>query len=55
MHPGITIRDWTYVTLVAVALITYGLGLVSKSTAAQAPERDAVHVCVLSDANVKAN
>lgn len=55
MHPGITVRDWAYVTLMAAALVTYGLSLASQAFAARAANSSGVHVCVLSDANVKAN
>lgn len=47
MHTTVTIRDWTYVALVAVALVTYGASLASKALAA--PDTG-VRICALSDA-----
>ena len=53
MHTHITLRDLTMITLLAAALVVYGLGLVSQAFAAGGAD-NTDHVCVLSDANVKA-
>lgn len=50
MRATVTLRDWTYVTLVAAALLTYAASLASKALAA--PDA-AVHACVFSDASTK--
>jgi hypothetical protein len=52
MRLAIAIKDWLYVALVAAALITYALSLISKGFAAESRVADA---CVFSDATVKVN
>lgn len=37
-----TIRDWTYIVVVAFMLVTYAAGLVSQSISASAAERGGV-------------
>jgi hypothetical protein len=45
MRATVTFRDWTYVTLVAVALVTYAASLATKALAAH---DTGVHVCAYS-------
>jgi hypothetical protein len=42
-----TIRDWTYVTVVALLLATYGVSTLAQSIAANAAEKEG-SVCMIS-------
>ena len=42
-----TIRDWTYLTVVALLLATYGVGALSQSFAANAAVKEG-GVCMIS-------
>ena len=48
MSKGPTIRDWTYVALIAVLLVAYASGLASQ--AARAGEADEPNICLFHDA-----
>jgi hypothetical protein len=37
-----TIRDWTYITVVAFLLVTYAAGLISQTISASAAERGSI-------------
>ena len=56
MQTAITIRDWTYVAVVALLLLSYGFSLLSQGFAARADTGPSVHVCAYSgDSGVKTN
>jgi hypothetical protein len=56
MSTAAMIRDWTYVAVVALLLLSYALSLLSKGFTAHAADNSEVRVCVYSDASaVKTN
>jgi hypothetical protein len=55
MNSVVTVRDWTYVALVAIALATYGMSLISKAIAANTSGQALAHACVLSAPEAKVN
>lgn len=56
MQSAITIRDWTYVAVVALLLLSYGFSLLSQGFAARADASTGVHVCAyVGDSGVKTN
>jgi hypothetical protein len=56
MQSAITVRDWTYVAVVALLMLSYGFSLLSQGFAARAASDTAVHVCVYSgESSMKAN
>ena len=56
MSPAAQIRDWTYVTVVALLMLSYGFSLLSQGFTARASENDEVRVCAFSGpSGVKTN